>query len=237
MIVTATERMNWKRCRRMWQYSSANGMYLEPVMPRDYFSLGTMIHTALAEWTANPDGDPDTIYCTIAAEVVEGIKFSYMETVGAFMSDEELGDTYDAVELGRAMMQSYVRRWERPLPEGFRLVSNEQKCIIPIPYTDHSFEIKLDALVADPKDRIYIVERKTYSREPRPIDLDMNEQFTSYIWGASQLGIGEVVGLLYDGLLKRKPNPKTPLEKYFYRDTITRNKHQLNEFLLYMRSD
>lgn len=229
-IFSTSERGTWKRCRRMWHYSSMNARGLEPVRPREYFTLGRVIHKCLAQWTADPRLDLDWLYMTAMAQEVEAIRVSYRATVGCDISDAELGSTYEAAELGRAMMKAYRDYHGQPLPKGFKLISNEQECHVPVGNGEHFIEGKFDGLVSDDAGTLYVLERKTYSRRPRPIDLEMNAQFKTYVWIANSLDVGYVGGVLYDGMLKRVPGPKTKLADLFHRDTITFNSAQMAVF-------
>jgi hypothetical protein len=96
----------------------------------------------------------------------------------------------------------------------------------------------LDGFLIDNKDWLWVLEHKTYKNRPRPIDLYMNDQFTKYAWGASQLGIGRVRGIAYDGMAKKeKPTytvedgsrRKQTMEDLFLRKTIEKGPEELEQ--------
>lgn len=116
----------------------------------------------------------------------------------------------------------------------------------------HKIEATFDAAVADPKGRILIVDHKTYEKKPYKPELDMNDQFLAYTWIANKLGLGPVIGVLYNGLWKRtwedlmkpptkkEPDRKEPRNKndgtpytrddLFFRTFILHNREELDEF-------
>lgn len=95
----------------------------------------------------------------------------------------------------------------------------------------HWLKGTLDALVLDIKDRLFIIEHKTYGARPNAASLARNWQFTAYIWLLTQLDMGPVGGLCYDGMWKRKVPPKgKTMEDMFIRHIEHRNNTQLQKF-------
>lgn len=96
----------------------------------------------------------------------------------------------------------------------------------------HELECTFDGLMHDESGNYYIIERKTFSRTPNLDELNNNDQFLAYMWAANQVWPGKVVGVAYDGLLKKsKPSGvhKT-LDDLFLRRILLRNEHELAEF-------
>lgn len=74
----------------------------------------------------------------------------------------------------------------------------------------HYLKGKLDAIIMDENERLYVLERKTYAQRPREEVLRSTDQFVAYQWLLSGLNLGyEVAGVAYDGLWKRAAVPKT----------------------------
>lgn len=268
MIISVTERGIFKRCRRMWDYSSYSRQALEPVVNRPALVLGQLIHQTLADWMIEPNMEADRRYMQYVSAALEDIKARYRERIGANISEEELGETYEQVQLGLAMIKNYVAYWGTSLPEGYRLVQPEQTCLVPIPYTWHFecsnkdcnhmwmpgersaprcpicdedpktgeqnkhiwLEGTLDALVADPSDAVWVLERKTYMNRPNIDKLAQEDQFLAYCWLLEQLNIGKVGGILYDGMWKRDVGPKRPIEDLFLRQTLLRGDYEIAHF-------
>lgn len=102
----------------------------------------------------------------------------------------------------------------------------------------HYMSMTLDGLLIDKKDRLWVLEHKTYSQRPQLIDLYMNDQFTKYTWGVNQLDLGWVQGIAYDGMAKKeKPTymvedgirRKQTLDDLFLRKTIEKTPEELAE--------
>lgn len=102
-------------------------------------------------------------------------------------------------------------------------------------YVSHQLECTFDALIANERDRIYVLERKTYGSRPKLESLMSNFQFIVYEWACQQLGLGQVGGLLYDGVWKRAEPPKgRKFEDLFLRLSLERNEHELEEIEQYL---
>lgn len=96
----------------------------------------------------------------------------------------------------------------------------------------HELECTFDGVMADENGDLYIIERKTFARTPAIDELTNNDQFLAYQWALDQQMPGKVVGLAYDGLLK-KPKPSgvhRELKDLFLRRLLLRNRHELAEF-------
>lgn len=245
MIISVTEREEFKRCRRRWDYSSNNRQGLQPITPGVSLSLGTLIHAALADWTtqcySKVNGGrmviqpPDlvTIFMQHGNEAVDAARTNYQKNVGVAPSDSELASLYESIELGMAMMKNYQDNWTWPFGTGRSLYSSEETYQIRIPGTDHYLKGKLDGIMVDAHDRLWIVEHKTYSMRPKPQTLENNNQFLAYLWLLNQC-VGDnlkVGGIAYDGMWKKaKPTKNEPLESLFCRFLLTRSEYELAEF-------
>lgn len=249
MIISVTEREEFKRCRRRWDYSSYNRQNLQPITPGASLSLGTLIHKSLADWAAQcylkDTGERlnltvegftppslQQIFMHNANQAVDEAKANYCKNIGSQPSDSELASLYEAVDLGHAMMGNYETQWKWPFPIGWTLYSLEQEYIIKVPGTDHYLKGKLDGVIVAPDRKLWIVEHKTYSMRPRPQILDNNNQFLAYIWLLKQWAPNETIGgIAYDGMWKKaKPSKGEPLESLFCHMLLTRSQYELNEF-------
>ena len=102
----------------------------------------------------------------------------------------------------------------------------------------HYLSATLDGLLQGSKDRLYVLEHKTYENRPNMMSLYMNDQFTGYAWVVRQLGIGKVVGIAYDGMWKRREPPKYmqkekrkgTIDDLFIRKIIPKLEDELDEW-------
>lgn len=101
----------------------------------------------------------------------------------------------------------------------------------------HYLKGTLDALVMDVKNRLFIIEHKTYGAKPNEASLKKNFQFTAYIWMLTQLEMDDakVGGLCYDGMWKRPAPPKgKTIDDLFIRHIEYRNRAQLEKFAYHL---
>lgn len=224
--------MTFKRCRRLWDYTSYSRQSLGSAVPRTAFSLGSMVHQSLAQYLLEPTADLGTLFAHACANEQEAMKAAYLARIGAEMSDFELAPFHEMFELGLAMMKNYQRKWASPLFRGFSIVQPESQIEIAIPDTDHSLILRLDGIIRqDGTDKLYILEHKTYASRPKMQDLQNNDQFLAYIWGLTQAKIGNVVGIAYDGMWKRAVPPRnSTFDELFTRLIVTRPQHEIDAF-------
>jgi PD-(D/E)XK nuclease superfamily len=232
MIFSISEITTYMRCRRAWNYSSTNRMRLSKLIPGVALNLGTAVHAALDEWTFDPRVNPVEAYLRKLAYMLDEAVVLYAKnTGGGKPSDEELSPYYDAIKLGSAMMNNYVLFWKQPLPPGFSVIDPEQEVIVDVPGTPHKIKAKLDELIVDMHNQVFILERKTYAIRPLKGIIEYRPQFKCYMWAARKVIGPQVVGMAYDGLWKRDHVPKgKKLEDLFTRMLIRYNNHEIAEF-------
>lgn len=97
--------------------------------------------------------------------------------------------------------------------------------------SNHQLECTFDGVMADQNGDLYIIERKTFSRTPSLDELNNNDQFLAYQWALDKMYPDRVVGVAFDGLLKKiKPPQGKTYDDLFLRRILLRNKHELQEF-------
>lgn len=233
---------------------------LAPIINAPALVVGSLVHSALAWWRESPTGDPIKFYESIASMELVDIIDTYTERIGVRPTRDELESVDIAITMGKVMIENYVKVWKQPLPDGYILVNNEQTLLVPIPGTEHcSFldergkscvcaacssifcacgcrqvshmlEATLDGLLADAKNRYFILECKTYSRTPSDAELNDKFQFVAYMWALKQTGI-ECRAMLYDGLFKSDHQRRGhTLQDNFLRKLLVRNQHEIQEF-------
>lgn len=237
MIISPTEIGNYNRCNRLWGITSFNQQSLTRITHSTALSLGTLWHQTQAAWLLAPEQDP-TILCAHYYQTMRNDAIAaYKQRVGTAPWDSELQPIEDAGNLCIQMVDNYAKYYKTPLPEGFRCIRPEQTILVPIPnseqeclicnggkwdyekeedckecdgngYVSHQLECTLDGLLANERNRLYILERKTYGARPKEESLHHNFQFLCYQWATTTLGLGTVGGLLYDGAWKRAQPPK-----------------------------
>lgn len=221
MIVSVTEIGQFLRCRQQWDYSSFNRQSLTPIMSKQQLALGSAMHKALELWTLNYATNPYTLeewFLQVAAVTYDKVTSDYKAAVGTLPSDDEMQKFFKYIMKGQHIARNYQLRWNTPLPANFRLVQPEQQVIVPIPNSPHYLSATMDDIIADPQDRLYPVEHKTYSTRPDLNTLSINHQFRCYFWILRQLNIGRVQAIAYDGMsVDEKPTRGNTLDSLFLR--------------------
>lgn len=244
MIISVTERGEYRRCRRRWNLGSSNRQGLTKIVPNTALGLGTLIHAALADWLIHPELNLRDVFLYRSKQQLDAVKSIFAKQVGRSITESELGNLWEAINLGSAMMENYQKHWNSPLPPGFELVAPEQRVRIPIPGCAHELEGRLDAIIRHIESgKLYVLEHKTYSQRPEERTLRWNDQFMSYQWMLVQLGLGPVAGIAYDGLWKRAAPPKKVegrdgiISDLFCRIKLHRSTQELLEFERMLRDE
>lgn len=272
---SVTDRGTFRRCRRMWDYSSNARQNLARIGPgAEPLELGSLIHRALAAWILDPKANLEMLFLHETNKRIDEVKEDYLFVVGAPISEDELGPLLDVVPLGQAMMKNYQDFHKKPLPDNMTFAAAEQEILIPVPGTEHNcpdcwspiivdvkvdsilksysgnkycetckgtgilyhyLSMTLDGLIQEDSSGLYVVEHKTYSQKPQKHELERNDQFTGYVWGSTQLKIGPVIGVAYDGMWKKatipnrrsKSDPPYTMDDMFLRITIPKMPEQI----------
>lgn len=266
MIISVTERGQFRRCKRQWDYASFNRQGLTPIIPPTALSFGTLIHKCHEQWLLNPDEDVQKIVLRVGAEGLKALKERYKNIVGVEPEERELQNYFEQLELALEMMINYQKKWGSALPEGFELLQPEQTILMPIPHSEdicptcsglsaqeganrdcpecegkgfirHYLEGTLDGLLRDANGYLWVLEHKTYGNRPKIPVLQKNDQFLAYIWLLHQLDMGPVGGLLYDGMWKRRWEKDRTLDDLFMREPIIRTPEEIANFSTYVRDE
>lgn len=234
MIITVTERGTFKRCRQMWEYASFNRQGITALRTPTALAFGTLVHKAHELWLEHPEAEPRVVVGSAASIIMEQINANYLKTVGVLPDAREIESYLDQVSLATEMFESYKEHWGSSLPDGFTLMKGEQTVVLPIPGTEHFLEGTLDGLMRDDGGRLWVLERKTYNSKPKIDAMMMNDQFIAYLWAIRQLGIGEIGGVLYDGMWKRSRDlgskKERLLDDLFFRVPLIRSPEEIDNF-------
>lgn len=135
MIISVTERQQFKRCRRLWDFASYNRQALQPIVSKPSLILGGLVHAALKLWVENPDKSLVNLFTGVCVEAEAKAIETYKTQMGFAPDDMELKAMYDSITFGLVMAENYEKKWKTPLPKGMSLVTSEQSVLIDIPGT------------------------------------------------------------------------------------------------------
>lgn len=209
MSISVTERQDFQRCQRMWQFGSPNMLALEPKQVAPALYVGAGVHFGLA---AQPAGyDPIEMARLWCDEQERKYAEAYKEWTGVSPSNEEWVEFQESRLLVIKLLTHYFEHYgpDPVKPYTFEAAEITFKC--PIPGTNGFLVGTIDGILSRGQE-LWLKENKTYSQKPNEEDLQDDDQQLGYMWAARQLFGVTCVGILYDGLMKRVPQPPRVLK-------------------------
>jgi hypothetical protein len=215
MDIAMTERGDFRRCRRAWNFQSANGLSLvRKGIPAVHFYVGNAFHAAM-EGQALGLQPMEVLEAWFERKRTQYAR-DYAEQYGVSMDPRKLHQLKEPEALVRAMVEQYFDNygWENPLEsQGLKYIAPEISFRLPIPgvFDTAGEQVYLvgtiDGLAEelDNPDNYWLVEHKTYSQKVSLDQLMFDDQMTGYSYAAWQLLGKPATGLLYDGANKVKP--------------------------------
>lgn len=182
-ILTASEIIAWKTCRKRWWFSY--NQCLEPLVLAKALSYGSAVHKILATYYS----------CKTLPRFSPGT-YDASDEEGKFIIKEI-----------NCLVDAYIQR--DPLAEDFRPVNVEEEFIVGVPspkgyrYKWFQFAGKIDLTLKDAHGNLWLVDHKTSIKALDPQWLELADQMKYYLWAKNQLG-SSPVGIQYN--LIRKPS-------------------------------
>jgi hypothetical protein len=208
-VIRTSDRNNYRRCRRRWNWQSHLRGNLTPVESASPLWFGTGFHYAMEDFHGLRKFD----HPVKAFEAY--VKATYKQAKG---DPRRLPyDWLDLIELGRGMLGYYADTWmvaRDPLRtfvfKGVPQVEVHVQFPLPIksPYYDEViYGATLDRVVIDDNGELWIVDYKTAKRIQTQF-LQTDPQISAYCWLASQLYGMPIAGFIYQQ--HRKDIPEDP---------------------------
>lgn len=207
-VIRTSDRINFKRCRRRWGWSSHLKMNLGPKEPIDPLWFGTGIHFALEDYHGyNLYGHPSEAFeaFCIANKRIQN-------TPGAYD---------DFLILGRGMMDYYML-WlnDRDPLKTFIFQGKPQvevRATIDIPFDIHKhfpdspysravYSVTIDRVVEDELGLLWLVDYKT-AKQIQTMHFATDPQIGAYYWCATVLYGRPIAGFIYQQHRKDIPSP------------------------------
>ena len=191
--VHVTDRSDFKRCRRKYQFKQ------EGLVPKDKLQAGPLwfgegVHQCLAEYyTKEPKDSIQSFF--------EKRWFQYVKDTATEHSEETLVGLSTDSDLAVGMLCSYHDQYRDSKLE---TIAIERELEVKVKGVRVKLVGKMDRLVIDENENLWVVDHKT-AREFPPLErLEVDDQFTAYLWMLREHGI-KVKGLIYNGLRKKLP--------------------------------
>lgn len=241
IVMRTSERSNFKRCRRLWDFTSQNRRNLEPTKMNHNLAFGIAIHVGLEHYY-DPEGwDFPTdvkVAKAISAFVDENNRQRDEESKAkGGLDDERIAEYKEREELGTAMLGGYGK-WASERDD-FRPVAVEERFRIPIPTEDGSllivggrpvlYQVRVDLLTRDEDGGLWIADHKTAGKQDNLTFLELDTQLSSYVWAATLYYGEQVRGFMYNELFKKAPHPPKVLAK----GGLSQDKRQNTTYELY----
>jgi len=212
--LSTTEREEFKRCRRKWDFASLSRQGLEPRKPAQPLWFGHGIHHGL-ELYYREQKNPAEEFKAWAKK-----QFELMESY-PIKFPEAMERMKESVSLGAAMLDSYVAWATVQDAKDFAHVRHtEMEFQVPVRdfegkplrFTDGGGQVweihlvgRLDLVVEDWDGKYWIMDHKTSADKLNVEILLLNDQMTVYLWAAQQIFKVEFEGALYNVLRKKLP--------------------------------
>ena len=205
-------------CSLAWYLGWIKGY--TPITKRAALELGLGVHYALERYYSK-GANPVKVFTRWADGQLESL------TDGERWSDD-VAAVMDARTMGIAMLEGYLKTYHHK--EQFDVLFTEHTMSRKMPHADVEMVVRVDAIVRDRiRDKLFILEHKTFSQ----FNLDQlarDHQLCAQVWVAGPWMDEPIEGVIYNGLRKQIPSPKTRLE-LFERHVIYINERQLAVFL------
>ena len=207
-LIHTTDVQKYKNCRLQWEFSSPLRRNLRPFRINPNFTFGTAWHSGLEAYY-----DPKQSSRSIE-HAKEAFSHSLKEWFAAIDNpDIEVENDYtDFMDLGSGMLDHYGEF--AVANDRFTVLWVEETFLIPIPGVEKAlYTLKPDAVVADDKDRVWVMEHKSASKLPVDTEyLLMDAQCGSYILGVQVAKDIKVEGVIYNIARKKAPTPMRVLK-------------------------
>ena len=201
-IARTSDRILFKRCRRLWGWMSVNGQNRKMRIEADYFWFGTGVHFALEDFHGlNIYGHPAIAFKAYAMATVAAGR------APALWREMEL--------LGMGSMSYYAEMFLRnrePLQtliwNGVPQVEVNARIDLGVRAPDGRkllYGFTLDRVIEDEYGQLWIVEYKT-AKSFRVHHFDIDDQITAYCWAAWRLYGKPVAGVVYQQHKKSLPS-------------------------------
>lgn len=223
--LSATERQEFRDCRRKWDWASYSRQGLEPKKPATALSFGHGIHATL-EFMYQQESVGNYIGREVVQQYwnkwVDDKLLDYAEKVPTLFGDIRQEWEHHR-ELGEKMLMNY-RAWSlsRDHKDFAKVLSTEQEIAVYLwdysndqafRFTDAHNQVweiwlvgRIDMIVQDWDGSIWVLDHKTSKDTVKREKLLIDDQMTVYLYAVQRILYQPVAGALYNVLRKKVPS-------------------------------
>lgn len=244
IYVRTSERGNFKKCRRLWDYTSQNRMNLERVKMNKNLAFGIDIHKGLEAYYSPKSWHVPTEVKTNKAIIRFATSIQVRQTkedkARGGLDDERKQEYAELRELGIGMLSRYGEWAEKR--DTFTPIAVEMKYQIliideegvPLVINGHPvvYQIRVDLLLRDEYGFLWVLDHKTTAYLDDLSFLDVDTQLSTYPWVVESVLGEQVKGTIYNELVKSVPEKPKVLKK----GNLSVDKKQNTTYELFMES-
>lgn len=245
IYVRTSERTTFKKCRRLWKYTSQNMMNLERVKMNNNLGFGIDVHKGLqyfydpATWHYPTEVRMNLAVLAFVTSIEK--RQSKEDKARSGLDDERKQEFAELTELGEGMITGYAE-WSEKEDKGITPIAVEKKYQVlivdeeGIPLIINGrpvvYQIRVDVLLRDEYEQLWVMDHKTAKSLGDLAFLELDTQLGTYPWVAESVLGERVKGTLYNELVKSVPEKPKVLKK----GNLSQDKRQNTTFELYMEA-
>jgi hypothetical protein len=245
IVTRTTDRTNFKKCRRLWHFSSPLRQNREPVRVNDNLSFGISMHKG---WEAFYHPDNQRLSLLDRAALAKS-SFAVAESEAMRVEGGNLGlsmereqEYADRMILGIGMLDYYCLKVAPKEDEGWTFLDVERKFQVPVedgngPIIINGrplvYQVRIDLLAKDSEGNLWVWDHKTAANvSGDTFFLDIDTQISSYQWAVQKaLGV-PVKGVIYNEVAKTVPTKPKVLKN----GSLSQDKRQNTTYDLYVQA-
>lgn len=242
-VVRTTDRNNFKKCRRLWQYTSPLQLFeLEPTRVNKNLAFGIALHKGWETFYDPENQQLDLQARTDLACAAILSEFKRQAKVEGDLSTEREEEYEEMIQLGLGMMRNYTK-YAAKADKGWTFKAVEAKYQVPVVEADGSlmivdgrpvvYQVRIDVLAEDSNGGLWIWDHKTAAYVTGDVRfLDNDTQISAYLL-AVQAALGVVLeGIVYNEAAKSVPSKPKQLKN----GSLSQDKRQSTTYDLYVEA-
>lgn len=225
--ISITDLQSFHSCPRAWYWNKKYGSTKEPQI---HLLTGAGVHAGLeGYYRAGRDSEAgEQEFLSWQKDARANVGKSLDKYWSLYQDQFE-----NATELSRKMLKNFFEYDLSEKPELLRgeIISTEQKLEYEI-LPGITIVMKSDLVLRDARGHLWLIDHKTYSREPDVLALDVDDQLTGYAYLYALIKGETPYAVMHNVLYKNVPEPPAILS----RGGLSKAKSQATTYALYVKA-